>query len=365
MLIYEIVSRAEYEATIARAPRAQFLHSWEWGAFQEYLGKKIIRARVTEDDGTIIAQFCAIKEKNTFGNYWYVPRGPIIFKAEQYDEIIKSIQKYLQEKNEGFFLRYESSFAPTSPRLRGAGEASEGKPFYLDVSRESRHVRGDNEVLAIQPKYTWIIDIRKTEEEMFRAMHYKMRYNIRLAEKRGIKIVENNNTQSATDNFIKLIHQTAVRDQFGAHPDSYYRAMIDFFIEIEMVAQPPNCFIKIFEAQYKGEILASNIIMFYGDTATYLHGASSDEYKNMMAPHLLQWQCIRVAKARGYSSYDMWGIAPEQFDPYVSERWQGITRFKKSFPGEFVAYAGTYEVPLKDVKYRVYRIVKRVYETVK
>ena len=189
---------------------------------------------------------------------------------------------------------------------------------------------------------------------MFNAMHYKMRYNIRLAEKKEIKIVENNNTRSAADNFIKLIHQTAARDQFGAHLDSYYRAMIDFFYETVSHKQS-HCFIKIFEAQYKREILASNIIMFYGDMATYLHGASSNEYKNMMAPHLLQWQCASAAKARGYFFYDMWGIAPEQSDSYVSKHWRGITRFKKSFPGELVAYAGTYEMPIRNIKYMLYR----------
>jgi lipid II:glycine glycyltransferase (peptidoglycan interpeptide bridge formation enzyme) len=109
---------------------------------------------------------------------------------------------------------------------------------------------------------------------------------------------------------------------------------------------------KIYFAEYEGKVLCANMMIFYGDTATYLHGGSSSADKNIMAPHLLQWEQIKLAKAKGYKYYDFWGID--------EIKWPGVTRFKKGFGGFEVDYGGTWELAITKWKYTLYKLIKRI-----
>ena len=105
------------------------------------------------------------------------------------------------------------------------------------------------------------------------------------------------------------------------------------------------------------------MIVFGNDTATYLFGASDYEYRNLMAPHLLQWQAIKDAKDKDLWFYDFWGAAPEGSEGKLSQ-WAGFTRFKKGFSPELelTEYIGTYEKIFSPVKLGLYKFLRQTFK---
>lgn len=99
------------------------------------------------------------------------------------------------------------------------------------------------------------------------------------------------------------------------------------------------------------------MVIFYGDTVTYLHGGSGDLHRDVMAPYLLQWEQIKAAKERGYTKYDFGGVSLN-----TANSWQGITKFKTGFSPQTLPtmYSGTYDIVLAPFSYTVYRVLQKV-----
>jgi lipid II:glycine glycyltransferase (peptidoglycan interpeptide bridge formation enzyme) len=92
----------------------------------------------------------------------------------------------------------------------------------------------------------------------------------------------------------------AKRQGIMAHPENYYRKMFEVI---------PGDILKLYVAEYENKIIAANLVVFYGETCTYLHGASDDAFRNVMAPYLLQWLQIQDAKKAGCVRYDFGGVS--------------------------------------------------------
>jgi len=183
-----------------------------------------------------------------------------------------------------------------------------------------------------------MLDLHKDEDDLLLEMHQKTRYNIRLARKKGVKLVEGDITD--LDVFYNLISDTYNRKNITVYNKEYYKKLMTNFSKA-----------KIFLAKFQDKVLCANLILFYNDTATYLHGGSSQENKNLMAPHLLQWEVIKIAKEQGYKYYDFWGVD--------EKKWPGVTRFKKGFGGFEVNYPGTFDLITNDPWYCLYKMVKK------
>jgi lipid II:glycine glycyltransferase (peptidoglycan interpeptide bridge formation enzyme) len=169
------------------------------------------------------------------------------------------------------------------------------------------------------------------------------------------------------DKFIELVSLTAKRKRISFHSGNYYRKMIETI---------PGEILKLYVAEYKDKIVAANLVVFYGDTATYLHGATDDEYRNVMAPYLLQWQAIKDAKKAGCLQYDFGGvkkISPLPLTPSPGGRgwlekpgegnsWSGITKFKLGFAPntEPVIFPGSYDIIIDKKKYYLYRAIQKI-----
>jgi len=220
----------------------------------------------------------------------------------------------------------------------------------------------------MQPRETLIMDISKSEEEILAGMKSKTRYNIKLAEKKGIKIFNNchlelvsgSNSDSEMpkrvrhdkhfyiEEFLRLTKIMSERQGIVTHDENYYRKMFEVI---------PNDIIKLYVAEYENKIIAANIIVFYEDTAYYLHGASDDKYKNVMAPHLLQWRQIQDARKAGCEKYDFCGV---KVNDKKGRSWEGITRFKLGFSPNTkpVIFPGSYDIVISPVRYWVYRTLQ-------
>jgi len=180
----------------------------------------------------------------------------------------------------------------------------------------------------IQPPRTIIIDIKGSEEEILARMKQKTRYNIRLAEKKGVTIRAWDNIES----FHKMMLLTGGRDGFGVHSLEYYRRVYDLLHPKQMG--------ELLLAEYDGKPLAALFVARNGNRAYYLYGASTDDERNRMPTYLLQWEAMKWAKARGCEEYDLWGVPDEDestleadFEKRHDGLW-GVYRFKRGFGGE-------------------------------
>jgi len=143
---------------------------------------------------------------------------------------------------------------------------------------------------------------------------------------------------------------TSKRKNIKHHPKDYYKKQLEINSE--------DIKFELFVAEYECKIIAANIVVLFGNRATYLHGATSSEHREVMAPHLLQWEQIKEAKKRGCSEYDFWGIVNEHTKDKRGQSWEGFTRFKKGFGGREVNYIGYWDYPLNKLWYFLYRLVQ-------
>jgi len=206
----------------------------------------------------------------------------------------------------------------------------------------------------MQPRQNLIINIDLPEDELLAKMKSKTRYNIRLAKKRGVKILVTRE-QKYIDKFITLVEQTAQRKGVSFHQREHY---------LQILKNIPDDILQLYVAEYQDEVIAVNIISFYGGAATYLHGATSDKYRNMMAPFLLQWQAILDAKKRGLKYYDFGGVevfGELELKP-IADKLQGVTKFKLGFSPETKPFQtiGSYDIIINKWKYWLYQLVQGI-----
>jgi len=296
-----------------------FLQSSEWEQFQKSLGRKTWR----------INSILVVQHDLPFGfNYLYCPRPVDVH------DIFLAATEEVAKKERSIFLKIDPI-----RELRI-------KNYELSIKKSD----------SIQPQKTVVLDLTKFEDELLAAMHEKTRYNIRLAERHNVRIksYELGITGKHFGAFWNLLHTTAQRDGFSTHEREYYEKLLQGRSE-----QFSN---ELFFAEYQGKPLAAAVVNFYKlsyetgshkiRVATYLHGASSREYREVMAPHLLHWRIIQEAKRHGFQKYDFWGID--------DKKWPGLTRFKKGFGGDVVEYPSTVDIIYHPILYRMYRIAKNV-----
>lgn len=313
----------------------EFLQSEEWLTLQAATGKEVL---------PFVAEgFLANGIIHTVpfaGHYLYIPRGPRSDNAKyQMLNIKKDIEHLMEQaqKKKVKWLRIEPE--------------TEAMLHEIQKVLPSAVVKAPHDV---QPRVILKMSIEPTEETLLAEMKPKTRYNIRLAEKRGVRVFETND-RKYQEAFLGLVAQTSGRKGIRSHPRSYYQY---FFQTL------PHDQCRLFVAEYEGRVIASNIVIVYGDTATYLHGGSSDLHRDVMAPYLLQWEQIRAAKRSGCKYYDFGGIqnTEETSSASFGSDWSGITKFKSGFAPKTLPtiFPGTYDIPLDASAYRMYRSVRKI-----
>ncbi len=200
----------------------------------------------------------------------------------------------------------------------------------------------------IQPPRTAVVDLRGSEDDLLGRMKQKCRYNIRLAEKKGVTV----EASEDLDGFFRLMKLTGGRDAFAVHSAAYYRRAYELF------HASGNC--ELLVARYAGEPLAALMVFRQGPRAWYLYGASSDLERSRMPTYLLQWAAMRWAMAHGCLEYDLWGVPDEdedvleaQFETRQDGLW-GVYRFKRGFGGQLRRAAQAVDVVFNPLLYRLY-----------
>lgn len=267
--------------------------------------------------------------------YLYFPRGPILGsspteKTSCLDYIIDELVNKKSAANEKIgFIRIEPN----------------NEDFLLIQERAKKENLKLQKTINLQPQKTLLLDLTKDISVLEKELSQKTRYNIRLAEKKGVRIVKGD--VSNFNDFWRLMKITGERDKFGIHDEKHYQNMIAGGAEN----------IQLWLAQYEDKVIAAGIFCFYHGQATYMHGASDNSFRNLMAPHLLQWTLIKEAKEQGCDTYDFYGID--------EDKWPGVTRFKKGFGGEELELPGTYDLVFNSLYYSVYTNLRSIYRKIR
>lgn len=310
--------------------KTDFLQSDLWRKFQENVGRKTHLIQNEDFSASIIEHILPM-----VGKYFYVPRGPIFSRITNHESRVKEgmqeIIELVKKENTGW-IRIE-------PHDQEALE-------FIKKNIEAKIVKAPHDM---QPKEIFAIELMKTTENLLAEMKPKTRYNIGLAQKKGVKILTNNDeaeTREYFEAFWKISQEMAQRQGITTHPKVYYQKMLETF---------PAETLKIYVAIYDGKIIAANLVVFFEKTAIYLHGASSNDYRNVMAPFLLQWQAILDAKVQGCQTYDFGGIKTEG-----DSNWSGITNFKLGFSTKTkpMVFPGSWDIIVNSRKYWMYRVMQ-------
>ncbi len=292
----------------------------DWSDFQKYSGKT-----VWSIDGV-----SGIEQLLSFGlgHYRYAPRFPgKSITKELLDKVLRDAQA-----SRAVFIRIE----PQTEELLHAINTSTTNAIHKSPS-------------DVQPREILMLDLTKSEDQLLAQMKQKTRYNIRLAAKHDVTVTATRD-QGEQDTFLNLLSQTAARKEIHFHSREYYQKFVEFFSEEQcelMVAKKDN------------EVLAGLLIFYYQDTAYYLHGGSSDQGRQYMAPYLLQWEAMKRAKECGMTYYDLGGVAIQEPAP-TGKDWSGITRFKQGFaPKEkSTLFPGAYDIVINRWRYSLYRLLR-------
>lgn len=323
-----VLSPQEWDSAVTSHPQYSFLQSYGWGEFQKKCGRNVERYCEKGSNGLFnIAQI--ISHRLPFSAwYGYCPRGPLAS----------------QEDSSGF-----QGFLSTELRKKGALFVRVEPPSTAPVGPGIFHTA------AIQPPDVWVVDISRPEDSFLSSMHPKTRYNYRVSQKKGVTVqmnasLQDSNFQQLVEFFIELLSSTAGRHQFRLHSRKYYREMITFFMQGSNNASS-DISLRLYTAFHEKTAIAAILVLYFGKTATFVHGGSRYEFRELMAPYALHIQAMKDASALGLADYDMGGIAHSD-DPH--DPWQGITRFKKGFSGYSLHYPGTFDIVFNSFFYTVY-----------
>lgn len=307
----------------------------DWAIFQnEIHGRGPVHGYAAEHGGKIEAAILCVQMNTGFlgKKWWYAPRGPVFDPAKPaagewlLTESAKKLQKY-----GGIFLRTD--------------------PYVSDEFRFDRKMRKSTQ--QYQPTDTLVLDLTQSDDELRAAMKRKGRYNINLAEKKGVtceSVAFARLTQKNLKDYWRLTSATTDRDGFAGHPLSYYEKFLKFL---------PKYATLFFAYAEDGSPVATAISTFCGKKSIYYFGASTSdpEYRNLMAPYRLQWEMMQEAKKRGCTSYDFLGIAPEN---QPAHPYAGISEFKWKFGGARQTFAPGRELVFDKFWYTLYRIAKKL-----
>ena len=201
----------------------------------------------------------------------------------------------------------------------------------------------------VQPPDTTILNLRLSQEELLANMHKKTRYNIQLAQKKGVCVERAGFDE--LPKWYKIYEQTAQRDGIAIHNLTYYQK---FFSVADQTSRGPEA--RLYLAWHEQDLLAGIITLFYRGRATYVYGASGSVKRNLMASYALQWRAICDAQQAGCTEYDFYGIPPA---PDPEHPMAGLYQFKVGFGGAIVHRCGAWDYPYSKVLYPLFSMIER------
>lgn len=309
------------------------LQSWQWGEFRQNTGIEVIRLGGYEKNQLIeTAQVTLHQIPFTSYRIGYFPKDGIPSR-EMLSKLVEigKQRKCIFIKLEPNILKEKSSRFPAC-----AGRSVLGSKFLVYSSPH-----------PLFTKYTFQLDLQKTDEELLKNMHSKTRYNIRVAQKHNVKVKEDNSPR-AFETYLTLTEETTKRQKFYAHSLNYHKLMWQTL--------NPAGIAHLLTATYNynghDNTLVTWILFLFNNILYYPYGASETKFRNVMASNLMMWEAIRFGKKHGAKIFDMWGsLGP---NPSSSEQWFGFHRFKEGFGAKLIEFVGSFDLVINPTLYKFY-----------
>lgn len=332
--VTEVNDPQAWDDTLLNLPTNHVLQSWSWGEFKESYGWMATRLLFTEGgQGRAAAQVLRRQLPRLPLSVMYVPKGPALDYTDL--ALLETVLTHLEtvaRRSQAIFIKIDPDVCLV--------DGTEPHPVIAVLTRRGWRRSAEQ----IQFPNTVLVDLTSDEDDLLAAMKSKTRYNVRLAARRGVTV-----RLGSVDDlplFYQLYNETSQRDGFLIRPYTYYRDAWGRFLETGRA--------QLFLAEHEGDILAGLILFIFGKTAWYMYGASSDQKRELMPNHLLQWEAMRWARVQGCTTYDMWG-APDVLDE--SDPLWGVHRFKAGFGGQFTRRIGAYDYPTWGILYWAYTLL--------
>jgi lipid II:glycine glycyltransferase (peptidoglycan interpeptide bridge formation enzyme) len=343
---------AAWDAFVNAHPHGHLLQRWPWGALKAQYGWKPVRVAVLDGAQLVAgAQILFRPLPMRMGAMGYVPKGPVIAPdSAHWPDLLAAMQQAARAERASF-LRLEPEWE--------LGHAPALSALCLQPDEA-----------IVQAPASIMLDLRPAPDDILAQMKPKWRYNIRLAERKQIDV--RMGTAGDLPIFQRLSEITSQRDGFPVRSEAYYRAAYGLF--------KPSDSVALFIAEYQGKPLGSIMVFTSGRMGIYLYGASSDEERNRMPNHLLQWRAMQWCKERGCERYDLWGVpdlgeasgeeageldadgsgasrnhqSPITHQPSVraTKLPVGLLRFKEGFGGRLIRYAGAFDIIYQPLLHR-------------
>lgn len=349
----EFQDRQEYHAFCEATPLASIHQSWQWGDFQIKIpGRDKFWVVVVKAKTKIILAALVLRTQLPRGKSWLlIPRGPIgdLHNQAAMNSLLKEIQKLAEEEN-AIFMRCEfpllkinsadtDSLGDIKDDLESPDHASFQKYLSANGFRKAHQYNF--------PEFSRVI-LLEEETGILKQMKSKGRYNIKLAAKKGVKVTSYSSDNGeklapAVKDFFRLVRTTTARNHFSGHGEQFY---LDLLKTVDS---------KLYLAWFEDKCVAGIIVTFHQKIAIYYYGASANQYRNLMAPYLLQWEAMKEAKSYGCKYYDLFGTAPSTIPNHP---WQNITQFKNKFGGFEVQYLAAQEKVFDRKWFIIFRVIK-------
>jgi lipid II:glycine glycyltransferase (peptidoglycan interpeptide bridge formation enzyme) len=357
------VESNSWNSIISKLADPHFLQTYEWGQVKAKYGWTSLYAVWTDDakfsvskdtdnwslDADHCLAACLILKRQILNNGFaarlsilYAPKGPLLDWTNESlrNRVLDDLQS-LAKKQGAIFLKMDPDIVLGRGVPAGEDDTidNDGQAVMSELKRRGWKLSSDQ----IQFKNTVLIDLKPSEEEMLARMKQKTRYNIRLAEKKGVMVRIGTPRDLAA--LYKMYAGTSVRDGFVIRDEGYYQTVWQTF----MSSEEPTC--EPLVAEVDGEPVAAIFVFYFAGCAYYVYGMSRDAHREKMPTYILQWEAMKRAKAKGCNMYDLWG-APDVFDE--SDSMWGVYRFKEGLGGKVVRTLGAWDFTPNPVWYKLY-----------
>ena len=334
--------REEWNRILSALPGAHILQTWEWAEVKVTYGWKNIPIvwRKPDDEARAAAMVLLRAVPKLKLNILYIPRGPVLnWEDKELREMVLADLVQLAFRERAIFIKMDGEIITGygQPDRPGNREDVTGGQI-VDWLGLHGWQKSDEQ---IQFANTIWIDLMGSEEEILARMKQKTRYNIRLAQKKGVKV-----RLGSPEDFnmlYKMYAETSVRDGFVIRGWDYYRNVWEKFYNAKMM--------DVLVAEVEENPVAGLILFYFAGRAWYLYGMSTQAHREKMPNHLLQWEAMRHAIAKGCKIYDLWG-APTDF--CTEDVLWNVYRFKDGFAGEVIRTAGAWDYPIRRWMYILY-----------
>ena len=327
MIVREVV---EKEKAAYNKLATHVIQSWEWGEFRKKSGLDLVRLGHFEGNRMVKAYQLTFHPVPMLGkNIGYFPKGPLPDEA-----MIKALSDIGKVKN-AVYIKIEPNVIAGN-RMSNIG--SQMQKLGLKPSKKS-----------LFTKYNFLIDLTKSEDQLLAALQQKTRYNIGVAQKKGVEVYSSTSDEDF-EIYLKLYFETTKRQRYFGHTPAYHKLVWQTLKGAKMA--------RVIIAKYEGKPLVAWMLLNFGDTLYYPYGGSSMEYKEVMASNLVAWEAIRLGRKMGLKIFDMWGaLGP---DAKESDPWYGFHRFKAGYGPIHVEYIGTYDLVLSFQFYDILNLADRL-----